>query len=117
VKRFPLSLLDELGVVFRSAPSVVYQSPQDDFDPFPSQLPLKSVRFTPGSNHSEIEVVLDDGTQSALTILISASDYKESYDVPNTSNLSSLAWVISIRAMENVFSIPRSKREDVVVLK
>jgi hypothetical protein len=63
-----------------------------------------------------IEVRLGGTSDKPLLVVISASDYQASYDVPRSGLLSSLAWVISIRAMERVFSYARGDLGDVVQL-
>lgn len=64
-----------------------------------------------------IEVVLGTETDPPMKVLIASSDFDESYDVPkNESGLSSLAWVISIHAEEQIFSYSRADLGDVVRL-
>jgi hypothetical protein len=117
VTQFPLSLLEEIARIFTNKPIRVYQSGEGIADSFPGYLPVKSVEFRPDSGQSVIEVKLGGIFDQPLLVLISASDYEPSYDVPHSANLSSLAWVISIRAMEQVFSHGRADLDDVIQLK
>lgn len=117
MNEFPNSLLDELRRVFSSTPRTVYEAPDTKLPSVPVRLPLQSIRFRPGTKRSVVEVVLGDDTMDPLTVLIFAGDYESAYKVPASGKLSSLAWVISIRAEEQIFSRPRSELSDVVNLR
>jgi hypothetical protein len=117
MKQFPEAILDEVRRVFNDKPAVVYRSKDAASDTFPGYLPVRSVEFRPGSRRSVIEVRLGGSPDRPLLVVISASDYEPSYDVPHSGPLSSLAWVISIRAMEQVFSYARADLGDVVQLR